>query len=632
MASFSDYLANSSAWTAKVKEQEAEAAAPIPRRLLPQTFYINKLPLCSSLPAETKRWVRNAADERAAIEMGCRFSEAMGEYTVKWVEDNCVLYEGANADDSMILGDWQYEAFMQGFGWLWFDPEWEIKEAGKGWLRRFQKLSGWVPKKNGKSPTLASFGLYLFAGDGEKGQKCFSLATTRDQALIAHNHALNFIRKSPALRSHCKIDAGTGEITDLWTQSVYKILCGDKGSFTTSKEGINGQLVIDETHVVNAMLMKVVKWAGISRRQPYTIQLSTAGSDTGGYGFDQYTLGVQNLKHAEEGRDYDYRLLHFEHGISQKTSIDELRDPEKIDRFIIQSNPTLGRIVSFTEAKNTWKQALRSDTELIDYAMYRLNQWNTGGGSYIAGADWDRCSHLFQMADVREHPCVIGVDLSNKSDMTAVVIVWAVPETRLFPVNPFDPDSLTEEREINVPYVMPYFWVPRRTVQQYAGHLDIGNLAARKQLFITETPTIRVEAIAEQLNHLDSLFDVRGIGADTYRSKSLAAILNAVHGWNTDDKMFLLSQAPSAVSPGVEHIHHCVLSKEIKHNGNPIMDWQLGNIVLIEDNNGNRRYEKPSHNSYKKIDGWAALCNAFTVMMNEPDLYPGTTLSIKLTA
>ena len=630
MATFADYLLNISGYTAQAVKQVEEAAAPKTRRPLPcpPPFYINKLQ--HSLPPETQRWVKSAADERAAVEHGCRFSERMGEYFIDWVESNCKLYEGDLAGHSVFLDDWQYETGMQTYGWLFFDEEWEAKRAGAGWVRRYVVVSGWIPKKNGKTPSLAYNGLYLFAGDGEQGQKCFSLATTRDQAALSHVHAVNFVRQSPALSSHCNVNATDLGITDRWTNSTYTILCGDKGGLTKSKEGINGSLFIDETHVVNRALMKVVGRAGISRRQPIQIQFSTAGADTAGYGFDQYTLGNDNLKAAEENRPFDFRFYHFEFAIPQTTSIDELRSPDKIDAFIRLANPTNGRIVRHTEARRDWQKSLRSDTELIEFAMYRLNQWNTGGGTYIAGSDWQRCKKHFSMEEVQDHPCVIGVDLSKISDMTAVVPVWVVPKVVKLPVDPFDPDSALEERELNVPYVLPYFWCPRRSVQQYAGKLDVKGLAGRKQLFITETPSIRIESIAEQINFLDSRFDVRGVAGDLYRSKQLAACLGSTHGWDTDTKMFLINQGAASISPAVEQIYHNVLSGEIVHNGNAVFDWQLGNITVVEDSNGNRRYQKPSHNDYRKIDGWAALANAYTVLMNEPDLYPGSTLSISL--
>lgn len=628
--SFTDFLSSSEKYTKRYEESTSSATSgpAAVKHYIDPPFYVNKLQ--HRLPAETQRWIRNSADERAAVEYGCRFSEARGQYTVNWLEQNCLLYEGDKAGDPISVEDWQHEMFMQGFGWLWFDAEWEQRRVGAGWLRRFTVISGWIPKKNAKSPTLAATGIYLFAGDGEAGQKCFSLATTRDQALISHTHALNFVRQSPSLMARCKIDATTGTISDRYTNSSYSILCGDKGGLKKSKEGINGSLLIDETHVVDQGIMNVVGRAGISRRQPLKAQLSTSGQDTGGYGFEQYELGNDNLKAAEESRPFDFRFYHFEYSIPQKTSIDDLRNPDKIDNLIRISNPTIGRIVRFNEAKQDWQKSLRSDTELVQFAMYRLNQWNTGGGAFIAGSDWDRCVKPFKFADIQEHPCVIGVDMSRVRDMTAVVLVFAVPRTIMVPINRWDLSEGVEEREINIPYVFPYFWIPKRSIGQYEAKLNISALAQSKQLYITDSPIVKAEVIAEHINYLDERFNCHGVASDMAYSRALSASLGGTHGWDVENRLFLIPQTAANIGPAVDQLQGCILAQEMVHNNNSVMNWQLGNIQIVEDKNNNRRFAKPPSQDYRKIDGWAALLNAFYLMMNDPEIYPGATFSISL--
>lgn len=628
--SFTDFLRS----TTEEVISSAEPEAPRQRIILPQPFYINRLPLTSSLPQETLRWIRNEADERAAIEFGCRVDERRGQYAVDWVEENCILYEGdLFAGEFITIDDWQYEMYMQGFGWQTFDEEWEQRRKGAGWVRRYKVISGWIPKKNAKSPTLGSVGLYLFAGDGEQGQKCFTLATTRDQALISHTHAINFVRQSPGLMARCKIDATTGMIRDYWTNSSYGILCGDKGGLKVSKEGINGSLIIDETHVVDAAFMQIVSRAGISRRQPLRIQLSTSGDNTAGYGFAQFNLGRENLKAAAEGLQFDYRFYHFEYSIPQDTSVDDLRDPEKIDSFIRQSNPTIGRIVRFGEAKDDWRASCRSDTELARFAMYRLNQWITGAGAFIAGSDWNRCRQAFKIEEVEEHPCIIGVDMSRCRDMTCTAVMWAVPRIFDLPEDPFNPESELVEQEINIPYVIPYFWAPKRSLSQFTGKLNWQMLQERKQLFVTESPIVKAEAIAEHINFIDNRFNCRGVAADIYGSAKLAGALSGMHSWEIEgenSRFFLIPQHAAAISPAIEQLQGCVLGQEFVHNGNMVMDWQLSNITIIENKEGDKKFQKPTSNDWRKIDGWAAMLNGIYYMMTDPDMYPGQIFSIKL--
>lgn len=646
MSSFDDFLKNSKSSTKQAVVAEANKTR---RRVLrypdPAPFYINKLP--TSLPPETKRWIRNAADERAAYEHGCRFSEASGMYTVNWMENNCILYEGDKAGEPISIEDWQFELEMQLYGWKWFDEHWAQKLGEEfGWVRRYRKGSVWVSKKNAKTPTLAANGFYMLSGDGEMGQKCFSLATDHDQASLSHTHAVNFVKQHPLFGKRFKVDGTSSEITDLWTRSSYSILCGNRGNMKNTKEGKNGSVFVDETHVVQEGIMDVVQYAGASRRQPIFLQVSTAGSDTQGYGFKQGEYGRNNIEFAEKGVDFDFRFYHLEFAIPQTTSVDDLRDETKIDRFIRVANPSLGRITIPSEIKQAWSVARRSDTELIRYAMYRLGLWNSAGGAFIAGSDWERCRGRISLKNgiqlnpgdehltpLSEFPLIIGADLTRSKDMAALVATWAVPKLVNVPVDPYDPETEYEERQIIVPHCKPFFWLPEKTAHQYAGRINLEALAATKQIFLTKSPTIKAEVIAEFINSFDEKYDLIGVASDKAYSAALGAVLQTSFGWDIEGeegRLHLIPQTFPVIGPAVAQLQDCVLNQEIVHDGNDIMKWQLGNIVVVEDTNGNRRIQKPSHNDYRKIDGWAALLNAIYFMMNTPDMYPGSSMSIAI--
>lgn len=634
--SFKDDLLASAQHTKKAARIK-QAGQRKPRRLveiLPKpSFYINQLPLFSALPPETKRWIRDASDERAAIEYGCRFQESRGQYTVNWIESNCVLYEGDAAGQYMSVEDWQYELYMRGWGWLWFSEDWAVKTGlqDKGWVRRYRKINGWVPKKNTKSPTLAAAGLHTLMADGERGQKCFSVAKDVNQALVSHTHALEFVRQNPKLASLCRINKTTSEIYYAATRSKYVIRTGSNGANRDRNEGLNGSLFIDETHVVDENQMSVLRGAGISRRQFLHMQLSTAGSNTAGYGFKECEAGRQNLLQAEQGLDFNFRFLHLEYAIPPDTSLDEIRDSSKIEGLIRSSNPTLGRIVIHDEIIQDWRESRASDTELTRFAMYRLNQWNTGGGAYIAGSDWKKCHKKFLLRDLKELPCVIGGDFSRRRDMTALVLAFAVPTIVDVPVDQFDPDCVEyEEKEINVPHTVPYFFIPERAVALYSRHINLKEFADLGLLTITKGATIRAQEIAQKINWADQTFQIRKVGTDAYYAKDVAAILDSEYGWDVDERFGLISQTAANIGPAVEQLYNCVLNKEIVHNNNAVLNWQLSNVTVMEDNNGNRRFEKPKADDYRKIDGWSALANAIYLMMSEADLYPGQVTSISL--
>jgi hypothetical protein len=226
------------------------------------------------IDAVTKRWMRNASDERA-VRNGCTFDEERGNHVCDFITQNLRLYEGEQAGQLFPMIPWEHECLMRIYGWVRFSPD-----CGRS-VRRFTKAGVWLPKKQGKSPWASANGIYLLVADGEQGQKVFSAAKDGKQAGIMHMHARKMVEQSDALASECKINKSSGRIVHLPTNSFYDVLAGDN---ITGQEGINGSVIIDETHVVDARLASVIEYAlrqagrggGDSRRRFFLCHLGGA--------------------------------------------------------------------------------------------------------------------------------------------------------------------------------------------------------------------------------------------------------------------------------------------------------------------------------------------------------------------
>src|SRR4051812_7789611 len=101
---------------------------------------------------ETKKWLRTAADERAAA-AGMRFDLERGEFACNWIETHCRLYEGEFAGQPMMLLPCWREFFMRLYSWVRWSDEWDQ------WIRRFTHATWWGAKKNAKSPDCAAHNL-----------------------------------------------------------------------------------------------------------------------------------------------------------------------------------------------------------------------------------------------------------------------------------------------------------------------------------------------------------------------------------------------------------------------------------------------------------------------------------------
>lgn len=564
---------------------------------------VSYIPL-SSVPLSTRRWIRNATDERAAQTMingypQFRYSEKLGQSVVDWIEANCYLYEGSLAGHPMIVEDWQYEYFMQLFGWL----QWH--QTHQQYVRRFTHVSGWIPKKNAKSPTLAATGLYVFCGEGEKGQKCYSLARDGEQAKISHLHAVNMVLQSPVLSRECRVLKTTNEIRHHKTNSVFKIIHGKNAA---SQEGLNGSIFVDETHVVDRPLMEIVRRAGISRLQPLHVELSTVGDISNEYGRDRFEEGQRLIK-CEKDEDYNPHYLFMNFGAPPSLPPETFQNEKEVLKLAIKSNPAINRLFPIEEIMADWRQSRRSPFALSQYCRYRLGIWSSGGTAWLPPHAWPSCAFKGNLSLKRlaPYPCSIGVDLSSTRDTTSVSVLFGVPREG-------DPTDL-------VPHILNFYWLPRSAVYRYKKFIDLEKFG--RYLTITPDEALDQRTAADFIADLifKDRLDVRGIGFDPYNSKIFLDHLMKTRGIPES----MLREIPTTIrtmSPATKDLEALILNKEIYHENNPVTNWQFSHTEVITDRFDNYMPCKPNTQHKKggagsddprKIDGVIALVNACAV-------------------
>lgn len=99
--------------------------------------------IITAIDADTKDWILNVADERAA-RAGCLMDLERAAFAIDWVESNCRLYEGERAGELIQLMPYQREVMVRIFGWVQWSKHFDR------YVRRFRKARIWAGKKNGK--------------------------------------------------------------------------------------------------------------------------------------------------------------------------------------------------------------------------------------------------------------------------------------------------------------------------------------------------------------------------------------------------------------------------------------------------------------------------------------------------
>lgn len=530
----------------------------------------------------TAKWIRNASDERA-VKNGCRFDVARGRAACDWIEKYAHLYEGELGGQPLTLMKWQRDVVMRIFGWVKFS-----KERGKE-LRRFRRASIFLPKKNGKSPLLAAIGLYLLCGDGEQGQKVYASAKDGKQAMIQWQHAAEMVKRSPPLMSECEINLSKARITHIPTSSWMQIVAGDN---IASQEGLNGSVMVDETAVVDARLMAVLEYAGISRLEPLQVEFSTAGNNSDGYGKRQWDYG----KLVENGDVQDDAFFFCAFAADQRLTDAELeKDLIKIGKA---ANPSWGTLVFESEFRSSYERAKRSLSDFAAFKMYRLNIWQQSSNPWIRAEDWERCvvraPYRTLLRPLRKAECYGGLDVSMIHDMTAFALAF-----------PHEDESITLAVKL---------WMPEATAWRYKDKAPF--LEWSKAGFVKLLPgsTIDPSFVVRDICWIGKRVRIYEVGYDRmYADGLMQQVSHGVIAPNGEIfaegigcKRVEFLQTYPALSKPTADFEKALIDGKLKIIHNPALTWMSTHVEVKTDANGNRKPEKPEGASYKKIDGIVA--------------------------
>lgn len=520
----------------------------------------------------TRRWIYGPADVEA-IKAGYRFDESRAARVLSFVGSKLILYEGEYAGKLFRPLAWQVEMFSRLFGWCGFSKDWNRE------VRRFRKAAVFISKKNGKSPTGAAIGLYLTLDDGELGAKTFSAAKDGKQAGIIHMHARQFVKRHDYAMGKanwlgCTTQKHTGEIYHEATESYYRILSGDNIS---GQEGLNGNAIIDETHVVDARLAKVLEHMGASRSQAMQFEISTAGRDLMQYGYGQYEYG----RLVENGDVIDHQFFFLGFGVFNEADAD--LDAEETHQ---RANPSWCVTIKPSEFHETLRRAkLRGKAAFDDFCMYRMNKWLSGGSPWLEPREWQACASPWDLEDKQGQPASIGIDLSRTRDMSAVVV------------------AVGDGSEC---WIKPYLWITERYVTQWKERMpQWKDWEASGVVTVCDGETIDYRLIYETLEKIADVVSVRGIVFDPTYSAAL------VH-WLQSSKLSHIElvkfeQNSTSYEGRIDEFEAAVNKGVIRHDGNRCLTWQAGHAETKTNQLGKRILIKPvSKDDPRKIDGMVA--------------------------
>jgi phage terminase large subunit-like protein len=179
-----------------------------------------------------------------------------------------------------------------------------------------------------------------------------------------------------------------------------------------------------------------------------------------------------------------------------------------------------------------------------------------------------------------------GLDMAISQDFTALVLVSEA-----------DDDGIHD--------VIPYFWIPEKTVSKKSEHenSNIYKWVEDGLIFTTEGNVTDHTEVANFILELRQEFEIIKLVADPAYAIGTMNTLND-NGLLTEG----LPQNPTRLTPPTSMLYGLVLQGKIRHGGNPVLRWMLSNCLLKENSAGLIKITKES--SIKRIDGIDALIDA----------------------
>ncbi len=510
------------------------------------------------------------------------FDERRAEHFLKWMalfKHTKGKLAGQRIEPHII----QKFIFGNLYGWVHQDTE----------LRRFRKSYWQVGRKNAKSQSLACVGSYESSAFGENMAEIYIGATKTEQSKIVWNEMKAQILGCPELKGKFKV--AYGKIEHKRSNSFITALSKDAGK---TGDGFNPQAgIIDEYHAhPTTEIYDVIESGMGARTQPLMMIITTAGFLLSHpcYSVEyKYVSNILDPNHPVENDEYFVM-------INELDKDDDIKDESNW----IKANPI---ICSYEEGvkflRSQLKAALDAPEKMRNFLTKNMNIWvDQKANGYMPMNAWADC-YCEELPDLQGRECYVGVDLSQKIDLTSVSFEFPLGDGRyVVKSHSFMPEDTFEEKRKTdkVPYDL---W-------EQQGWLTITPGAVVDYDFI--------QAYIERVSDKNG-WKVKEICYDPYNATQFSLTLDA-KGY----EMIEIRQRIGVLSEPTKNFRELVKSKKILHDGNPVLTWSVGNAVTKEDAQENIMLDKSK--STERIDPIAALINAHVRVMrsefeNRPSIY-----------
>jgi phage terminase large subunit-like protein len=555
------------------------------------------------------------------------FTSAKGYYfdTEEWdkivafITNECFYPEAENTGLPFIPEQWQSRIYANLFCW---------KEEGTNY-RRFRECFIYVPRKNGKTTAFgAVLSLIMFFIDSEKRAQNFCCAADIEQASLNFRHCQYIIETNPRLLSRLrdnKVFRSTRsfEHTD---GSVFKVL----SSIADTKHGLSPNFVyVDEVHAhANSDLIDVMVTGTGARRQPLIVYTTTADFDRPSVCNNLY----EKAKAIATDKQWEPTFLPV---IYEAQLSDDFRS-EQVWR---KANPNFGVSITEDYFQRLVRNAENNPNELNRFLRLHLNVRTKTETAWIPQHIWangnaDPETPLLSIVAIRkwieEHSLWHNIALSDKWHSSASLDVyigrfqlywsWYIKQIEFLKDEEcyagYDNATVKDIAALNLWFprygiMLHWGWVPAQSIYQRSMEQNLPyNIWWEAGLINSTSPQETVDEnlilsamIGEKGNKQKGIFThFRGLREVCFDRWGAHHIFTSLKQYGLPARAY--PQSFAGMNEPCRRMEALSLDHQLFHGGHPVLDWMIGNVVIVQSRDGQVRPDRSK--SINKIDGIVA--------------------------
>lgn len=357
----------------------------------------------------------------------------------------------------------------------------------------------------------------------------------------------------------------TGSLLEIRPMSINK-LQGLRCKVATVDEWLSGDTREDPIGAIEQGASKLDDWL--------IVAISSEGTVRNGTG-DTIKMELMNILKG------DYINPHVSIWYYKLDSIDEVAQPE----MWIKANPNLGKTVQYETYQLEVERAENAPAARNDILAKRF------------GIPMEGYTYFFTYEETLAHkhreywqmPCSLGIDLSQGDDFCAF--------TFLFPLA----NGAYGVKTRNYISSLTLMKLPAAMRIKYDEFINEGSL------MVLEGTVLDMMEVYDDIDNyiLERDYDVRCVGYDPYNAKEF------IERWERENGPFGIVQVKQGVK--TETVPLGELKKLSEERmllfDESLMTFAMGNCIVMEDTNGNRKLFKKRHE--QKIDAVSAMMDAY---------------------